>query len=62
MLNRKAETELEEIEKVSLIARQRGTQQAHASRTVHPGGGRELSYRVQGPGCEQLEYIFLVGW
>ena len=41
--NRNMETELEETEKGVLIARQRGTQQASASRMVRPlrGGSEE---------------------
>ena len=45
MPNRNVEAELEETEKVALIARQRGTQQASASRTVLPRGSEE-SYTV----------------
>ena len=49
------ETELEETEQVAFIARQRGDQQASASRTVPPVRSRDGSYSVKEQGMGGLQ-------
>ena len=67
MPNRNSETELEETEKVALIARQSGnTAGVTAGSCIQDcaplGGDSEESYSVQGAGHDQLTDIFLIGW
>ena len=58
------ETELEETEKVALIAWQRGNTAGQYLKDCLPplkGVVRTLSYAVQGAGCDQLMDNFLIG-